>query len=74
MNRGSVAVGWCQSTPSRWLRVHGPEQRQRLAQWRPLDDALAVLWQAGAWRQELRQLLELLAARADHRLHPLPWA
>jgi len=43
-------------------------------QWRPLDDALAVIWQAGAWRQELRQLLELLAARADHRLHPLPWA
>jgi len=47
-------------------------------QWRPLDDALAVLWQAGAWRQELRQelrqLLELLAARSDHRLHPLPWA
>jgi hypothetical protein len=43
-------------------------------QWRPLADALAVLWQAGAWRQELRQLLELLAARADHRLHPLPWA
>ena len=31
------------------------------------------LWQAGAWRQELRQLLELLAARADHRLHPLSW-
>jgi len=43
-------------------------------QWRPLDDALAGLWQAGAWRQELRQLLELLAARADHRLHPLTWA
>jgi hypothetical protein len=43
-------------------------------QWRPLEDALAVLWQAGAWRQELRQLLALLAARADHRLHPLPWA
>jgi len=43
-------------------------------QWRPLEDALAVLWQAGAWRQKLRQLLELLAARADHRLHPLPWA
>ncbi len=43
-------------------------------QWRPLEDALAVLWQGGAWRQELRQLLELLAARADHRLHPLPWA
>jgi hypothetical protein len=34
---------------------------------------LAVLWQAGAWRAELRQLLLLLAARADHRLHPLPW-
>jgi len=31
----------------------------------------------GAWREELRQLLELLellADRADHRLHPLPWA
>ncbi|MFM2159190.1 MAG: hypothetical protein RLZZ124_1664, partial [Cyanobacteriota bacterium] len=43
-------------------------------QWRPLPDALAVLWQAGPWRDELRQLLELLAAKADHRLHPLPWA
>ena len=43
-------------------------------QWRPLPDALAVLWQAGAWRDELRQLLVFLAARADHRLHPLPWA
>jgi superfamily II DNA or RNA helicase len=43
-------------------------------QWRPLAEALAVLWQAGSWREELRQLLELLAARADHRLHPLPWA
>ena len=30
------------------------------------------LWQAGAWRQEQRQLLALLAARADHRLHPCP--
>jgi len=39
----------------------------------PLPDALAVLWQAGAWREELRQLLLLLADRADHRLHPLPW-
>jgi hypothetical protein len=33
---------------------------------------------AGAWREELRQLLELLAARPlyapQHRLHPLPWA
>ena len=34
----------------------------------------AVLWQAGAWRAELIQLLLLLADRADHRLHPLPWA
>ena len=25
-------------------------------QWRPLDQALAVLWQAGAWREELIQL------------------
>jgi hypothetical protein len=33
-----------------------------------------VLWQAGAWREELIQLLLLLADRADHRLHPLPWA
>jgi hypothetical protein len=34
----------------------------------------AVLWQAGAWREELIQLLLPLADRADHRLHPLPWA
>ena len=26
------------------------------------------------WPEQLRQLLELLAAHADHRLHPLPWA
>ena len=43
-------------------------------QWRPLDQALAVLWQAAAWREELIQLMELLAERADRRLHPLPWA
>jgi hypothetical protein len=43
-------------------------------QWRPLDQALDVLWQVGAWREELIQLLELLAERADRRLHPLPWA
>ena len=43
-------------------------------QCRPLDQALDVLWQAGAWREELIQLLELLAERADRRLHPLPWA
>ena len=42
--------------------------------WRPLDQALELLWQAGAWREELIQLLELLAERADRRLHPLPWA
>ena len=42
--------------------------------WRPLDQALDLLWQAGAWREELIQLLELLAERADRRLHPLPWA
>ena len=29
-----------------------------------------MLWQAGAWREELIQLLELLAERADRRLHP----
>ncbi len=40
---------------------------------RPLPDAMALLWQAAAWREELRQLLLLLANRADHRLHPLPW-
>ena len=33
-----------------------------------------MLWQAGAWREELIQLLELLAERANRRLHPLPWA
>ena len=46
-------------------------------QWRPLDQALDVLWQAGAWREELIQLLELLAERPlkqpQRRLHPLPW-
>ena len=43
-------------------------------QWRPLDQALDVLWQAGAWREELIQLLELLAERCERRLHPLPCA
>jgi hypothetical protein len=42
--------------------------------WRPLPDALALLWQAAAWRDELRQLLLLLAERTDRRLHPMPWA
>ena len=65
--------------PSRRLRL-----RRSLAgyatgrQWRPLDQALDVLWQAGAWREELIQLLELLAERPlkqpQRRLHPLPWA
>jgi len=42
--------------------------------WLPLPEGLALLWASGPWREELRQLLELLADRADHRLHPLPWA
>jgi len=42
--------------------------------WLPLGEALALLWALGPWREELRQLLELRADRADHRLHPLPWA
>ena len=33
-----------------------------------------MLWQAQAWRQELIQLLVLLAERCERRLHPLPWA
>ena len=49
----------------------GRAERAR-RQWRPLDQALAVLWQAGAWREELIQLLELLAERADRPFHPLP--
>ncbi len=40
----------------------------------PDPEALALLWAMGAWREELRQLLELLADRAAHRLQPLPWA
>lgn len=40
----------------------------------PLREALALLWAVGPWREELRQLLELLPDRADHRLYPLPWA
>jgi len=40
----------------------------------PDPEALALLWAVAPWREELRQLLELLADRADHRLHPLPWA
>jgi hypothetical protein len=39
---------------------------------------ITMLWQAGAWRKELIQLLELLAERPlkqpQRRLHPLPWA
>ena len=33
-----------------------------------------MLWQARAWRQELIQLLALLAERCERRLQPLPWA
>ena len=50
-----------------------PEQYEQ-RQWRPLDQALDVLLQAGGWREELIRLLLLLAERADRRLHPLPWA
>ena len=49
-------------------------QPEALHHLEPLDQALALLWQADAWREELRQLLLLLAERADHRLHSLPWA
>ena len=51
----------------------GRAERER-RQWRPLDQALAVLWQASPWREELLQMLELLAERADRRFHPLPWS
>lgn len=51
------------------VRLFGTGRR-----WTPLPEALALLWQAAAWREELRQLLLLLAERADHRLYPLPWA
>ena len=42
--------------------------------WLPLPEALELLWATGPWREELLQLLLLLAERCDHRLHPLPWA
>ena len=53
-----------------WSRISGPAGRER-RQWRPLDQALDVLWQVGAWREELIQLLEMLAERADQR--PRAW-
>ena len=63
------------------LHLDDPDRLRATAQlcgtgnrWRPLPDALALLWQASAWREELHQLLHLLAERADRRLHPLPWA
>ncbi len=63
------------------LRLDDPDRLRATAQlcgtgkrWRPLPDALALLWQASAWRDELRQLLHLLAERTERRLHPLPWA
>ena len=40
----------------------------------PLAEAWALLWQVRGWRQELIQLLELLAERCERRLKPLPWA
>ena len=42
--------------------------------WLPLHEALELLWAVGPWRDELIQLLLLLAERCEHRLHPLPWA
>ena len=42
--------------------------------WRPLAEAMELLWAVDPWREELRQLLELLAGRCERRLHPLPWA
>ena len=45
------------------VQLFGTGQR-----WRPLDDVLALLWAADAWR------VELLAGRCERRLHPLPWA
>jgi hypothetical protein len=66
------AAGLGERERRQWLmltvQLYGTGRR-----FRPLPEALAVLWQAAAWREELRQLLLLLADRADHRLHPLPW-
>jgi hypothetical protein len=63
------------------LHLDDPDRLRATAQllgtgkrWRPLPEALALLWQASAWRDERRQLLQLLAERTDRRLHPLPWA
>jgi hypothetical protein len=63
------------------LHLDDPDRLRATAQlfgagkrWRHLPEALGLLWQASAWRDELRQLLELLAERTDRRLHPLPWA
>lgn len=36
-----------------------------LRHWLPLSEALPLLWAVGPWREELRQLLELLAERAE---------
>jgi len=63
----------CCSTPS-CTATQKPGGYGTGRQWRPLDQALVVLWQASAWREELIQLLELLAERCERRLHPLPWA
>ena len=63
------------------LHLDDPDRLRATAQlfgtgnrWRPLPDALTLLWQASAWRDELRQLLKLPAERTNRRLHSLPWA
>ena len=80
----STAAALAAPAPPDQLALSERERRQWLMltvqlfgtgrSWCPLAEALALLWQAAPWREELRQLLLLLAERADHSLHPLPWA
>jgi hypothetical protein len=72
----SVAESFCEAVEESLTRAIGTgllhlDDPDRL---RATAAALALLWQAAAWRDELRQLLQLLAERTDRRLHPLPWA
>ncbi|QEY31436.1 DUF3427 domain-containing protein [Synechococcus sp. RSCCF101] len=79
-----LATGLSAPYPPKLEALGEREQRQWLMltvqlfgtgrRWRSLREALDVLWQAAAWRDELQKLLELLADRADHRLYSLPWA
>jgi superfamily II DNA or RNA helicase len=80
----ATAAALAAATPPDLGQLGEREQRQWLMltaqlfgtgkRWQPLPDALALLWQASAWRDELRQILHVLAERTDRRLHPLPWA